>query len=109
MKQWYTHLIEIESVNLELDEMELSRDEKLHLSQLIDSSLYHVILDAILSELSEEDKKVFINHLKEDNHDKIWKFLNEKIDNIEAKVKKAADDLMKELEGDLKKAKKLRV
>lgn len=108
MKQWYTQLIEIESLNLELDKMELSQDEKLHLSRLIDSSLYHTILDAILSELSEEDKKTFISHLKEDDHDKIWKFLNEKIDNIEIKIKKAASDLKKELESDLKKAKKLR-
>lgn len=106
MKQFYSHLIEIESITLELDKLDLSEDQKYHLASLIDSSLHHQVLDAVLSELSDSDKRVFLQHLNEDDHDKIWKFLNEKIDNIEEKIKKTAEDLKEELRQDLKRAKK---
>ena len=106
MKYFYTHLIEIESIMVELDKMYLSAGEKLHLAQLIDSSLHHTILDAIFSELSEQDKKALVYHLKEDDHKKTWKFLNEKVDGVEEKIKKAAEDLKVELHKDLKEAKR---
>lgn len=105
MKQFfYSHLIQIESVITELDALDLAPEQKNHLANLIDSSLHNTILDAVLSELSLSDKRVFLNHLKEDDHSKIWQFLNVKIDNIEEKVKKAADDLKVELRQDLKEA-----
>lgn len=104
MKQWYTHLIEIESIIVELDKMELSKEEKLHLAHLINSSLHHVVLDAVLSQLQEQDKALFIRYLNEDNHDKIWKFLNEKVERVEDKIKKVAEDLKKELHGDIQEA-----
>lgn len=106
MKQFYTHLIEIESLIIELDKLDLIKEQKIHLTNLIDSSLHHSVLDAILSELSDTDKKAFLNHLKEDDSAKIWQFLNEKVDNIENKIKKAADDLKQELQEDIKEAKK---
>ncbi|MBI2330096.1 hypothetical protein HYU94_01790 [Candidatus Daviesbacteria bacterium] len=104
MKQFYSHLIQIESVITELDMLDLDPEQKIHLTTLMDSSLHHTILDAVLSELPLSDKRVFLNHLKEDNHDKIWQFLNERIDNIEGKIKKAADDLKFKLHKDLKVA-----
>ncbi|MDP3948264.1 MAG: hypothetical protein Q8P87_00970 [bacterium] len=102
---FYTHLIEIESIIVELDKLDLSQEQKIHLTDLIDSSLHHTILDAVLSELAPADKKVFLNHLREEDHSKIWKFLNEKVDNIEEKIKKVAYDLKTELHHDLKEAK----
>ena len=103
---FYSHLIEIESVIVELDQLDLSKEQKAHLISLIDSSLHHTVLDAVLSELSPEDKKVFLNHFKEGEHSKIWQFLNEKVDGIEDKIKTAAEGLKTELHKDLKKAKK---
>lgn len=102
---FYSHLIEIESIIVELDKLDLSKEQKLHLTGLIDSSLHHTILDVVLSELSLGDKRVFLNHLQEDDHDKIWQLLNEKVDNIEEKIKKTADDLKSQLQKDLKEAK----
>lgn len=96
----------MESVILELDELDLSQEQRIHLANLIDSSLHHTILDAVLSELSPQDKKIFLNNLKEDDHSKIWKFLNDKIDNIEEKIKRTAEDLKSELQKDLKEADK---
>lgn len=108
MKYFYTHLIEIESVVEELDKMDLSKEEKIHLSQLLDSSLHHTILDAIFSQLSDADKKVFASHLQEGQHEKIWKFLNEKIDHVEDKIKVVAKDLKEKLHKDLKEARKIK-
>lgn len=106
MKLFYSHLIEVDSIILELDQMDFSNEERLHLANLIDSSIHHSVLDAILSELSQSDKRVFMQHLNEGDHDKIWKFLNNKVDGVEEKIKKAADDLKIELHKDLKEAKK---
>ncbi len=105
---FYTHLIEIESIIVELDKLDLSQEQKIHLTDLIDSSLHHTILDAVLSELAPADKRVFLNHLQDSDHGKIWKFLNEKVDNIEEKIKKVAYDLKTELQHDLKEARQRR-
>lgn len=104
MKQWYTHLVEIETIIIELDKMDLSKEDKLHLAHLVDSSLHHTILDAVLSQLKEEDKRIFITHLNENDHDKIWQFLNKKVDGVEDKIKKVTEELKKELHEDIKEA-----
>lgn len=105
MSFFYTHLIKIESIIIELDKLDLSKEQKIHLTSLIDSSLHHAILDTVLSQLSPVDKRIFLSHLKEGKHDKIWQFLNERIDSVEEKIKKAVDDLKSILHKDLKKAK----
>lgn len=105
MRQFYTHLIEIESLIVELDNMRLTDAQKIHLTALIDSSIHHSILDAILSQLKDEEKVIFLNHLKENDHGKIWQFLNSRIENIEDKIKKTAKELKDELHKDIKKSK----
>ena len=105
MKYFYSHLIEIESIVIELDKMDLTKEQKIHLAGLIDSSLHHTVLDAVLSELAPQDKKVFLKHLEENDHSKIWEFLNSHVDKIEDKIKKTADDLKQELHKDIKEAK----
>lgn len=99
---FYSQLIEVESIIIELDKMDLSADEKLHLTQLIDSSLHHAILDAVFSELSDQDKRMLVNHLNKGDHEKIWSFLQGRIENVEDKIKKVADDLKKELHQDMR-------
>ena len=107
-KHFYSHLVEIESLVVDLDQLELAEGEKYHLAQLADSNLHNAILDAILSELDEEHKKLFLEHLNEGNHDKIWQFLNEKTSNIEEKIKNVADQLKEEMRKDIKESKKLK-
>ncbi|MBI2086419.1 hypothetical protein HYT74_03695 [Candidatus Daviesbacteria bacterium] len=106
MKYFFSHLIEIESVILELEKLGLSRDQKVHLAFLIDSQLHHTILDAILSQLNDAEKRIFAKHLTEGNHDKIWKFLNDKIDGVEDRIKETANQLKEELHKDLQRARK---
>ena len=104
MKTFYSHLVTLESLVVDLSNLELEEEEKVHLSHLIDGTIHHTILDEILSHLSEDEKRIFLQHLKEDDHDTIWKFLNSRIDNIEEKIKKVAEDLKAELQEDLKEA-----
>lgn len=101
-KYFYSHLIETSVLSMELGEMDLTPKERLHLISLIDSNIHHEILDLILSELNASDKKTFLHHLASEDHGKVWKFLNEKVDNIEEKIKKTAEALKKELHKDIK-------
>lgn len=106
MKFFYTKYIEIENLITELHGLDLSDKEREHLALLVDSSLHHVILDEILSSLKEEDKKLFLNLFKEDpSSEKLIEFLKEKVEGIEEKIKKASEDLIKEMHKDVKKAK----
>lgn len=108
MTYFYTKYIFIESLTEELHSLDLSDEERYHLASLVDSNLHNVILDEILSNLSREDKKAFLYRLKENPEDeKIMEFLAEKIDGVEERIKKAADDLVGELHKDIREAKKL--
>lgn len=107
-RHFYSHIIETSTLSIELGEMDLSKEERRHLIELAENNIHHAILDAILSELSEENKKIFLSHLASEQHDKIWQHLRENIDNIEEKIKKTAEDLKKELHTDIKEAKNRR-
>lgn len=107
MKYFYSHLIEIESLFVELEKLDLSDKEKQELSELVDANLHHTILDAILSQLSDEEKHTFMKHLSDEKHDEIWDFLNKRSENIEEKIKLAAESVKNELHEDLKQAQKM--
>lgn len=105
MKQFYSHLIDIESIIISLDELNLSDREKVHLSSLIDSNLHTTILDAVMSELSEEDKMAFLKHLSDKDHDRIWELLNNRVDKVEEKIKTVAQQMKQEIHKDINEAK----
>ena len=105
-KHFYSHLVKTETIAVRLSYLDMSDEERAHLLGLIDSSLHHAILDAVLSELSEQDKKKFLEHLGTGKHDRLWEFLNGKVDNIEEKIKKTADDLSDAIHKDIDEAKK---
>jgi DNA-directed RNA polymerase specialized sigma24 family protein len=104
-KQFYSHLVETDTLLIELDKLEMTEDEKVHLVSLIDSNIHHAIVDVVLSELSSEDKKIFLTHVLSEEHDKIWELLDKKVDNIEDKIQQAADSLKKELHKDIEEIK----
>ncbi len=106
IKHFYSFIVETDSLFLEIDSLEISTDEKAHLKALAESHIHHSILDAILSELPKDDKKLFLSHLNSKNHEKIWKFLRAKIRDVEEKIEKAASEVKKELHKDIKDFKK---
>ena len=103
-KYFYSNLVDTTSIALELAEMDLTQEERVHLVSLVESNIHHAILDIVLSELSEEDKKEFLRHITSDNHDKVWELLNSKVEHIEDKIKVAAQELKKELHKDIREA-----
>ncbi|HBB76358.1 MAG: hypothetical protein A2186_03110 [Candidatus Levybacteria bacterium RIFOXYA1_FULL_41_10] len=105
-KYFYSHIVETSSISLTLSEIDMTNEERAHLSKLAESHLHHAILNTVLSELSEDDKKIFLTHLSEDDHDKIWALLKEKISDIEGKIKNAGEMLKKELHKDIEDSKK---
>ncbi len=102
--KFYSHLVEIESLTIELDSINFQDHEKHELAHLIDSNIHNVVMDAILSKLSETDKRKFAEIALSDDHNKIWDFLNDKSEDLESDIKKAAIEFKKKLHEDLKEA-----
>lgn len=102
MNHFYTDLVDIQMLTIELDMLDISPDEKEHLIKVAKDTLHHAILDLILSELSEEDKIIFLRNHSENQHDKVWEHLKTKVDNIESKIKSTVESLKKELHSDIK-------
>lgn len=105
-KRFYSHVLDTSSLTLALGEMDLSQGERKHLVELAQDNLHHAILDVVLSELSSEDKQKFLLLLSQDDQEKIWSLLTERIDHVEDKIKKTADELKKELHKDIEESKK---
>jgi len=91
---------------MKIQELDASMDEKKHLEDLAEANLHHTILDTVLNELSEEDKRKFLEHVSTGEHEKLWEHLKEKVEDIEVKVKKTAASFTKELHKDIENAKK---
>jgi|SRR3989338_9887899 len=104
-KHFYTHIVEIDSLYSALDEMDLNSQEKHELILIVESHIHQVVVDTVLSELSEEDKKMFLMYLAHNRHDEVWEHLKKNIENVEGKIRKAVDDLKKDLHTDIKESK----
>lgn len=109
MKKFYSHLVEIESLTVELDKISLAEHEKHELAKLIDSNIHNVVMDAIFSKLSESDKRNFAIIASSKDHGKIWEFLKSKTEDIEDEIKKAAYDIKEKLHKDIKEARQKRI
>lgn len=107
IKHFYSFLVEHETVELELNNLDISKKEKEHLVAIVESSMHITVVDTVLSELSEKDKKIFLQNLKSKNHDNVWKHLHEKTEKIEKKIVKAIGELTKELRKNLVDVRKL--
>ncbi len=103
---FYSHIVETSTISLALADMDLKQEERKHLIDLAQDNLHHAILDIVLSELSDKDKQKFLKLLAKDENDKIWEFLTTRVDHIEDKIKKTAEDLKKELHEDIEDSRK---
>lgn len=105
-KHFYSHIIHIESVFITLDLMDMKSHEREELMMLVESSVHHMVLDTVLSKLSDADKKEFLSHLAADRHDDIWVLLKSKTKNIETHILKAVEKLKKDLHKDIVRVKR---
>ncbi len=107
-RYFFSHLVDIQSIHLKLLDLDLEDEEKTELVQLAHDTLHYEIINAILSELSQADKKIFLRQMTLDDQHAIWRFLNKKVANIEGKIKQITDDVVLELHADIQESKKLK-
>ena len=105
-KHFYSHLIEIHEIYLSITEIELSDEERGHLLSLAEANIHATVINTVLPELSEEDKKVFLKNLLSNQHEQTWKHLLGKASDIEVKISKSLKNLKKELLKDIEEARK---
>lgn len=105
MKHFYTHIVDLDDVHKELDILEISDDEKNHLILMIESSMNHAVIEALLTELEGDHKHSFLMHISNDDHDNIWKTLKEGHKDPEKRIMEAVQELKDEFLSDIKNAK----
>ncbi len=107
---FYSELIQIESVIIAMDELDLKDEHKSHLSKLVDSTVHHTIMELILSKLSKSDQVEFVKLYNQDPHNReIIKFLNSKVAGIDQEIKQAAVKLKNELHEDIRESSKFKI
>lgn len=104
-KQFYSEIIEINSVFVEIDALNASKEEKEHLKAMMATTIHHAILDTTMSKLSKEDKKTFLEHLLSEDHEKIWKLLSAKVKDAKETIAKTSKELLEEFHKDISKIK----
>ena len=105
-KHFYHSIVSMDSLRVRLDLLDLSDLDKDQLMDLAERTLHHSILDLVLSELSDKDKKLFLERHASEKHEEIWQLLNANVKNIEKKIQATADTVSEKLHKDLKKAHK---
>lgn len=101
-KHFYSHLVEISDITLELADMDLTQEERVHLLSLIDANIHSAVINTVLSELSEDEKKTFLQNLVMDDHILIWTHLSRNIKDVDEKIRFTIKSLKAELIKDLR-------
>lgn len=104
-KNFYSHLVQIDFLHEELDSLKLDPHEKEELLHHVHGSIHMTVLDVILSDLPEEHKKTFLEHVANENHIAVWKHLIRHTAGMEEKLRNSILSLTKEFVADMKKAK----
>lgn len=109
MMYFYAHLIQIEPLLQELEELNLTNQQKHHLAALIDSHIHHNVMDLILSELTDQDKQLLLEKLADKKAGaEILEYLESKSAGIEYRIKSLISEVKNELHTDVKESKKIK-
>ena len=104
-KHFYSHLVETTHITLEIAELDIASEERVHLLSLVEANIHTTVVSKVLDELDPLDKKKFLSNLSLEDHDKTLAHLKENVSDIEEKLKKEIDKVTKELLQDIKEAK----
>lgn len=83
---FYSHLINFDDIHNKLMLIDAADEERQELLKILESTIHHTVIDILLTELPDEHKTVFMAHLSDNNHDKIWALITEHVDNPEDKI-----------------------
>jgi len=101
---FYAHIVNPHDIHMVLDVLDITPEEKSHLSSILESSLHHHIVDLILTELPEDHKHTFLIHLTDDNHNAMWTLVKEKIENPEEKIRLSLEQFKQDILHDIQEA-----
>lgn len=106
-KIFYDHLIKIEEVTIELDNYELTIEEKSEFISLIDETLHNHTLEVILTSISKNLREDFLSMFHQAPHKlELLDFLKKEAPDIEEKIKNCAEKIKKNILVEIKKSKK---
>lgn len=107
-KIFYDHLINIEEVIIELNQNEISVEERSEFISMIDETLHHHVLDTILSNLPFEHHEDFLTKFHKAPHDPDLLIYLSQVSGVdmEEKIKSKANAIKKEILSEIKKSKK---
>lgn len=103
-KIFYDHLIVFEEIEVELDKLELSREEREEIDQLIEELVHHHVVERILDHLPREHHEEFLDKFHAVPHDPaLLHYINKRIDeSVEVHIKDEMKKLKKEILKDVK-------
>jgi hypothetical protein len=104
-KHFYSDMIGIQDIYVSLEELQLSSDEKQHLTTLLEANIHATVVNTVLPQLPEEEKKTFLKNLLANDHEKTWQHLNQYSQDIEAKISQSLSKLKAEILEDINQAK----
>ncbi len=104
-KVFYDHLIVLEEVEVELNKLDLDRDERRELEHLIEEMTHHRVLDRVLTHLPKQHHEEFLKRFAKTPHDPgLIEYLDDKIEeSVEEHVKDEMGKLKHEILSDLSK------
>ncbi len=104
-KIFYDHLIFFEEITAELDNYQISVEERREISSLADETMHHRILNVILKNLPKEKHEAFVRRLHQAPHDRnLLEDLKKDAADIEKKITAEAKKVRKEIIAEIKKA-----
>ncbi len=107
MKNFYDHLVAVEEVTTVLKNYNLSVDEHGEITQLVEKTIHHEVLNIILKKLPKEKHEDFLNKFRAAPHDKnLLDYLKREVGDIEEEIKKTAEKIKREILGEIKRATK---
>ena len=95
------HFVNNPKVVLEINELPLSEEEKIKLTETVILLYHQNLLSKFLEKLEAEDKKLLLEKLLQDSQTEAITFLREKIMNIESVVSDAIVELEEQILNDL--------
>jgi len=104
-KHFYSHIIETSTLTLEIAELNIDSNQRVHLLSLAEANIHSVVVANVLNNLSDEDKKVFLKNVALEDHDQTWQHLTSKIKNVEDLVRSTAVKTIEDLLKDIKEVK----
>ncbi len=105
MLVFYERFIEIKPLEEEISTLAISEEEKNNLHFMIAEILHHHTLDTILDQLNEDDKKLFLQAVHQNEEMTIATILKDKITNYEKVLKEKLQQVQSEILEEIRRIK----